>query len=393
MQPRAVLDARPLQAGFKAHAERGIGRYSKNLINALIASGGLEEIKLLTQANLPHEAIPPGPECLKAGYMPLWLPRFKRLASHYWLARKPVQPYWRKGWVVHFLCHLDAPLLPGPGTVVTVHDLIAQRLEKLYRQRVSGFRFQVERWLETRVLFKADKLIAVSEQTKSDLVELYGLEPSRIAVVHEGPDPGLAPVKDPAAIAGALYRCGLDPKEPYFLYLGGIDQRKGTEYLLEALAMLRDKGLPHTLALAGRIEGDKQYPLLVEQIKKLGLAGKVKLLGFVADADLPALFSGCLGFVFPSLYEGFGLPPLEAMACGAPVVAANASAVPEVVGGAGLLVEPANAAALAQAMEGLARNPELALDLREKGYKRAEAFSWDKAARKTLAVYGEARKQ
>ena len=389
MQPKAVLDARPLQAGFKAHAERGIGRYSKNLINALLASGGLGGAKLLTQANLPHGAVPQGPECLKAGYMPLWLPRFKRLASHYWLVRKPVRPYWKQGWAVHFLCHLDAPLLPGPGTVVTVHDLIAQRLEKLYRQRVSGFRFRVERWLETRVLFKADKLIAVSEQTKTDLVELYGIDPARVAVVHEGPDPGLAPVKDPSKVAGALTRCGLDPDEPYFLYLGGIDQRKGTEYLLDALAVLRDKNLPHTLALAGRIEGDKQYPLLLAQIKKLGLKDKVKFLGFVADSDLPALFSGCLGFVFPSLYEGFGLPPLEAMACGAPVVAANASAVPEVVGDAGLLVEPASAQALAQAMEGLARNPELALDLREKGYKRAELFSWEKAAEKTLTVYRE----
>ena len=389
MKPDAILDARPLQAGFKAHAERGIGRYSKNLIQALLDSGGLGRVKLLTQANLPHEAIPDGPEILKAGYMPLWLPRFKRLASHYWLARKPVAPYWNQGWAVHFLCHLDAPLLPGPGTVVTVHDLIAQRLEKLYRQRVSGFRFRVERWLETRVLFKAGKLIAVSEQTKKDLVELYGLDPERIAVVHEGPDPGLAPVNDPQKVSEALFRCGLNPKEPYFLYLGGIDQRKGTEYLLEALAMLREKGLPHTLALAGRIEGDKQYPLLLEQIRRLGLEEKVRLLGFVADRDLPALFSGCLGFVFPSIYEGFGLPPLEAMACGAPVVAAKASAVPEVVGDAGLLVEPGSAASLAQAMEGLASNPELALDLREKGYKRAGLFSWQKAAEKTLAVYKE----
>lgn len=389
MLPGVVLDARPLQAGFKAHAQRGIGRYSRNLINAMLALEEAPPLSLLHQANLPDDALPQGPQRLAAGYMPLWLPRFKRLASHYWLARRPLLPAWRSGQVVHFLCHLDAPLLPGHPTVVTVHDLIAQRLEKLYKQRISGFRFKVERWLETRVLFRADRLIAVSQQTKLDLIELYGIDPGRITVIHEAADPGLAPLEDQNQRHAVLRRYGLDPGQPFFLYLGGIDQRKGTHTLLEALAALKEQNVNHRLVLAGKIDDDKEYPDLLGRIESLGLSQSVTLLGFVPDSDLPALFGSCLAFVFPSLYEGFGLPPLEAMTCGAPVVAARASAVPEVVGEAGLLFPPGQAAELAQALKAVALEPELADDLRQRGFERASMFSWQRAARETLELYRE----
>lgn len=384
-----VMDGRPLQAGFKAHAERGIGRYSRNLIKAMLELEGGPDLELLVQDNLPRQGLPAGVPQLAAGYMPMWLPRFKRLASHYWLARRPLLEPWRRGKVVHFLCHLDAPLRPGPRTVVTVHDLIAQRLERLYKVRVSGLRFKVERWLETRILYTAARIIAVSRQTKTDLVELYGIDPARITVVYEATDPGLAPEEDPRRRQEVLARHGLADGEPFFLYLGGIDQRKGLEFLLQALAELKRRRLPHRLALAGRIEQDKQYPLLLKEIKALGLEQSVRLLGFVPDDELPALFGSCLAFVFPSLYEGFGLPPLEAMTCGAPVVAARAAAVPEVVGEAGILVEPGDAGVLTEALAGLALNPELARDLRQKGFARAREFSWRRAAQETLEIYGE----
>lgn len=389
MNPPLLLDARALQPGFKAHHERGIGRYAKNLLLAMLPLVDPGTISLMVQSNLPDPELPGDIPRVRLPFFPPIIPVGKKVISYHLLAPLALGPAWRQGKVLHFLSHLDAPARLGPRTVITVHDLIAQRLEGLYRGKRTSARFRLERWLETRCLGRAARLIAVSQCTAQDLAELYGLPLANIAVIPEAADPGLAPVADPAQRAGVLARYGLEPGRPFFLYVGGIDQRKGVDTLLKALALLKDQGLPHALALAGRIEGDRQYPLLLESIQRQGLEGAVSLLGYVPDADLPALFSACAAFVFPSLYEGFGLPPLEAMACGAPVVAVQASAVPEVVGEAGILVPPDDAAALAEALGAIATLPELAAELREKGLARAARFSWPRAAAQTLDIYRE----
>jgi glycosyltransferase involved in cell wall biosynthesis len=389
VDPALVLDGRPLQAGFKAHRERGIGRYAKNLLTALLELVDPARVQFLVQANLPDPELPFGIPRLRAPFFPPIIPVGKKLISYHLFTPLALVPAWRAGKVVHFLSHLDAPSRLGPRTVITAHDLIAQRLEGLYRGKRTSARFRLERWLETRCLSQAARLIAVSQCTRHDLCELYGLDPALIAVIPEAADPGLTPVEDPSARAAVLARHGLDPAQPFYLYLGGIDQRKGLDTLLAALRSLKDQGRPHRLALAGRIEGDRQYPLLLENIARQGLTDAVQLLGYVPDADLPALFSAATAFVFPSLYEGFGLPPLEAMACGAPVVAVKASAVPEVVGEAGILVESGDATSLAEALGAVQALPELAAELRGKGLKRAALFSWPRAARETLAIYRE----
>jgi glycosyltransferase involved in cell wall biosynthesis len=169
------------------------------------------------------------------------------------------------------------------------------------------------------------------------------------------------------------------------LSVGSLEPGKNRERLLQAFARLRARGLAHTLVVAGqrawRYEGEQ--PLA----QRLGLADSVRFLGHVPQADLPALYSAADLFAFPSLYEGFGLPALEAMACGTPVVASNVSAVPEVVGDAALQVSPLDVGALADAMERLLRDERLRADLRERGLKRAAEFSWEKAARRTAEVY------
>jgi glycosyltransferase involved in cell wall biosynthesis len=390
-----VWDARGLQDGFKAHKERGIGRYAKNLLRALAPLLAPGQLALLHQANLPEPTLPGGvaslnPAPLPAAYAPAWLPIGKRLLSNHLLVRRPLKEAWRGGKVTHFISHLDAPARIGPRTVLTVHDLIGQRMERLYRTGKTPARFRLERWLETRCLYQAAAIIAPSGQTRDDLVELYGIAPELIRVVPEAADPGLAPVEDPRQREEVLRRHGLETGRVFWLYLGGIDQRKDMGSLLKALAALQEQGVAGDLVMAGSIAGDKQHPALVAEIARLGLTERVRMLGFVPDADLPALFSACRAFVFPSLYEGFGLPPLEAMACGAPVVAVNASAVPEVVGDAGILVPPGDVAALAQALTALASIGELAAELRDKGRRRCGLFSWERAAERTLAVYEEA---
>ncbi|MFZ5586038.1 MAG: glycosyltransferase family 4 protein [Thermodesulfobacteriota bacterium] len=385
-----ILDARPLQPGFKAHAERGIGRYAKNLIQALMELMDPAQVAFLVQSNLPMPDLPIQSPRRRLPFLPKIFPVGKKLVSYHLLAPLWLGKGWRGGRVTHFLCHLDAPSRPGPGAVLTVHDLIAQKFADLYQGRRTSARFRLERWLETRCLFQAAGLIAVSQCTRRDLGEVYGIPQEAVRVIPEAADPGLAPMDDPARRAAVLARLGLDPAQPFFLYVGGIDPRKGVKVLLAALAALAGQGRTERLVMAGRIENDRQFPALMALIDKLGLTERVVRLGFVADADLPALFGSCLGFVFPSLYEGFGLPPLEAMACGAPVVAAKAGAVPEVVGEAGILVEPGDAPGLAQALAALAGTPELAQELRHQGREQAARFSWRRTAEATLAVYREA---
>lgn len=387
MRRPLVLDARALQPGFKQHLQRGIGRYARNLLAAMLPLLDEDQLTLIVRRDLPDPDLAPEARRWPISYAPAWLPAGKKVVGHHLLARRQLAPLWSQGPVAHFLSHVDAPFRIGPGTVLTCHDLIFQRLPELYAAGQSRLAFRLKRWLETRALPQAARIIAVSQCTATDLRELYNVPPERIVVIPEAADPGLAPVEDPAARAAILARYGLEPGTPFFLYLGGLDPRKGLSILLEALLSL-EKASP-LLAVAGPLEEDKHFPAFQQGIACRGLGSRVRLLGFVAEADLPALFSAAAAFVFPSLYEGFGLPPLEAMACGAPVIAARAAAVPEVVGQAGILVPPNDPAALASAMAEVLRRPELAAELRVRGLKRAAEFSWRRTAERTHALYEE----
>jgi glycosyltransferase involved in cell wall biosynthesis len=179
----------------------------------------------------------------------------------------------------------------------------------------------------------------------------------------------------------------------YLLYVGTIEPRKNLPTLLQAYRILLDRmGHAPTLVIAGR-KGWLHSPVF-RRVTELDLGGQVQFTDWIEQADLPALFSGATAFVYPSLYEGFGLPPLEAMACGTPVICSNASALPEVVGEGGLLVDPRDAGALARAMEQVLTDTSLRADLSARGLAQASKFSWERTARETLAVYDRvARKQ
>jgi glycosyltransferase involved in cell wall biosynthesis len=204
--------------------------------------------------------------------------------------------------------------------------------------------------------------------------------------VPEGVSARFAPVERPEAIAALRARYGLE--RPYLLHVGRLDPGKNLRTLLAALAELRDGGAPHDLVLAGP-PGWKNEGFF-RLLRELDLEGRVRLLGYVPDADLPALYTAADVFVFPSLYEGFGLPPLEAMACGTPVVASSRSAMPEVLGDAAVLVDPRDARALAGAVRRVLDDGPLRSGLRQAGLRRAEAYSWEAAARATVRVYGRA---
>lgn len=278
--------------------------------------------------------------------------------------------------------HHTTPLAPcGCRRVVTFHDLTFFLLPGRYPPSRRLY-FQTMTRLSALV---ADAVIVPSEAVRQDVMRVLRLPSRRVFVTPEAAGPAFAP-QDADAVEAVRRRYGLDG--PFLLSVGSLEPGKNRERLLQAFARLRARGLEYTLAVAGqrawRYEGEA--PLA----RRLGLAEAVRFLGHVPAADLPALYSAADLFVFPSLYEGFGLPALEAMACGTPVVTSSVSALPEVVGDAALQVNPLDIEALAEAMERLLRDDGLRTDLRERGLRRAEEFSWERTARATLSVYGRA---
>lgn len=351
-------------------AERtGTERYSYELIAALARIDRWQPYALYTNG-LPAALPPLGPNfTLRSLPMP-------RLWTHGRLG--PQLALDRPG-LLFVPAHV-VPLAGAPPSVVTIHDL-----GYLAFPQAHTARRRLELHLTTRwSLRAARRVIAISQATKDDLVRHYGADPARIAVVHHGLSAGFRPTEDP----GALARHGL--REPYFLYVGTLQPRKNLARLIEAYARAVRSGGDAgpaawpLLAIAGR------RGWLTETIERraaqLGIADRVRFLGYVPDADLPALLSGATAFLFPSLYEGFGMPVLEAMACGTPVLTSSTSALPEVAGDAALLVDPGDTDAIADAIARLAADPGLRAELRGRGLARAAQFTWERCARETRAV-------
>lgn len=236
-----------------------------------------------------------------------------------------------------------------------------------------------------RFLRRADAIIAVSECTKRDAIATYQLPSEKITVIHEGVNPALRLVKDKNPIDQARARYA--GNQPFIFFLGTIEPRKNIITLVDALRTLRSRGLPQRLLVAGR--KGWLYQETFDHVRHTGMENAVTFLDFIPDDDLPALFAACDAFVFPSLYEGFGLPSLEAMACGAPVVCSNTSSLPEVVGDAALLVDPRDVGEIANAVERVIGDRNLSNELRTKGFAQATKFSWERTARETLAVYNQ----
>jgi glycosyltransferase involved in cell wall biosynthesis len=265
---------------------------------------------------------------------------------------------------------------PVPA-LVTVHDLGY----RYYPQAHRRFDRRYLDWSTRRHTRVARHLLADSQATKADLVRFYHANPDRISVVYLGRDESLAPVTDAAQLAAARAKYGLP--DDYLLYLGTLHPRKNLVRLVDAFAAAH---LPQSIALV--IAGQKGwlYDDIFARVEQLGLQQRVLFPGFVAEADKPALLSGARAYVFPSLFEGFGLPVLEAMACGAPVLTSNVSSLPEVAGEAALLVDPLDTGAIAARLGQIATNDTLRRRLIGQGFQQVQKFSWDAAAAQVLEI-------
>jgi glycosyltransferase involved in cell wall biosynthesis len=266
------------------------------------------------------------------------------------------------------------PLVHPRRSVVTVHDLAFLRYPETYRRWDLWY-------LKTMTAYSARRatvLIVDSEQMKADVIEAYGVAAERVVVVYLAPGEEFTPQGAPGERERIAERYGL--QEDYLLYVGTIHPKKNLGRLLEAVELLLRNDVPVRLVLAGQ----RRWlpPAVAERLEQL--RGRVTVLGFVPAEDLPALIRGARGLTLPSLFEGFGLPVVEAMACGTPVVAARAGALPEVVGDAGLLVDPHDTGDLARGLAAVWTDEGLRERLRRAGLERAQRFTWRRAAEVTL---------
>jgi glycosyltransferase involved in cell wall biosynthesis len=272
------------------------------------------------------------------------------------------------------------PLLYSSPQIVTLHDLSFYLFPHLFPP-VRRCYLQCMTRATTR---RADAVIAVSESTARDAIQILGLPPERVHVIPNGVNPSLHP---PSADEIAALRDRYELPERYVLYLGTLEPRKNLPTLIEAYGMARHSGIEHGLVIAGG-KGWYDEPIY-EAVRVTGFEEDILLIGYVPSEHLAALYGGADLFVYPSLYEGFGLPPLEAMACGVPVLVSNVSAMPEVVGKGGVTVNPREPKQIAEAMLSLLGDEDRRRVLAEAGLERAARYSWENTARLTAALYRE----
>jgi len=370
---RYALDTRTATPHFP-----GIGRYVINLARAM-ASLLRDDERII----LLHDPTEPFSRDLQA-----------LAGEQVQVVKAPISPFsLRQQWVVPRLlrrlgvdlCHSPyylMPYRPGVPTVLTVYDLIPLH----FPQYVSPQARLLFRWATGLALRAADRVIAISQHTAQDLRAAYAIGPSRLTVIPLAAAPTFYPRPAPE-VSAVRQKYGLPDR--YLLYVGSNKPHKNLLRLVEAWAQYAIRNThcaPHaTLVIAGL--WDPRYPQPRQRAQALGLDESVIWLGPLPDADLPALYSGAATFVFPSLYEGFGLPVLEAMACGTPVACSNSSSLPEVVGDAARTFDPGDAAAIAAALRDLVSDKTLRTRLRERGLQRAGHFSWTRTARETLDLY------
>ena len=363
------------------HQRAGLGRYAGELVRALqeAPSRSVNLRVFYTEAGTATPrgtiaALPQFPSRL--GYKP-W--RLAAMASH--LARVPFDRLFGYPDIVHATDHL----LPHvrATSVFTLHDLIFE----VYPEHHKRYNHLFLKLMMPRFLRAADQIICVSEHTRRDAERLYGIERSRMTVIYEAADEHYRPQADAEQLEVVRQRYQLP--ERYILHVGTIEPRKNLGALLEAFGALKDHFPEVKLLLVGK-KGWLYEPFF-EQLARSGLASEVCFPGFVREEDLPSVYQLATVFAFPSVYEGFGLPPLEAMACGTPVVASHASSLPEVVGDAGILVSPNDRAALTAALRRVLDDAELRQTMRARGLAQAARFSWQRAAQETLEVYRKAK--
>ena len=369
---RVAIDARKLH-------DYGIGTYVRNLITELARQDDDAEYVLLCNTA----------DCEELGALGRrFQPRVVRAGNYstreqwdipWTLARSRVDLFHAPHYVV-------SPLTTC-RFVVTIHDCIHLRFPQYLPSRAALTYARMMMGFSAR---RSQRVLTVSQASKDDILHYLRIPASKVEVIYNALDTRLA--GEPTADEVAHVRERFQLTAPFVLYTGNIKPHKNVDRLIEAFSQLRAHGFTDTKLL---IIGDEisKYPNLRRLVHRHQLHQHVRFLGFVSDATLAVLYRLAAVFVFPSLYEGFGLPPLEAMAAGAPVITSNTSSLPEVVGDAAILIDPMDPGAISQAMARVLTDAPLRADLIRRGRERVHAFSWERSVARIREVYGELVKQ
>jgi len=355
----------------------GTEAYSLHLVRAMLGAGSPHRFRLYLNA-APPVGLFPGHLCCELRVIP-----FPRLWTHVRLSAEML----RDPPDVLFVPSHVLPLIHPRRSVVTVHDLGHRTYPEAH---TPTQRWYLE-WSTRYHVRCATHLIADSEATKADLVRLYGATPGRVTVAYLGVDPGLRPIRHPDLLSRVRRKYGIDG--PYLLYVGTLQPRKNLSRLIEVFGTLVREGAVDpdlALVLAGK-RGWMSEGILAKA-GEVGIASRVHLTGYVDEGDLAALYSGARLFVMPSLYEGFCLPALEAMACGAPVACSNTSSLPEVVGDAAMTFDPHDVEDMATVIRRVLAEEGLRAVLVARGHERCTQFTWSACARQVIDVLEQVAK-
>ncbi len=368
---------------------RGFGRFARRIVAALAGAGsGHEFVVFVDRPSIGSVEVPAGMETVAVGVAEAP----SRAASA--TGRRSIADLFAVGRaiaragldLVYFPASYSfVPVWGVKRVVVTLHDTLALAHPELV---FPGGRGRLA-WKakEHAAVALADRVVTVSEAARRDLIAWFGLAVGRVRVVTEGPDPVFRPRDEPAGIE-ALRRHGIDPTRRYWLAVGGLSPHKNLRRLIEAFARV---GGEDRLVLVGDL-GDvfhTHVPEIRAAVDRLGLSGRVRLTGFVPDDDLSHVYSRAYALVQPSLMEGFGLPTVEAMACGTPVASSTAGSLPEVVGDAGVYYDPTDVGSIATALRSLGGDPSLRDRLAARSLARSGLFTWAAAATSLLACFDE----
>ncbi|MEA2641125.1 MAG: hypothetical protein QOF51_2519 [Chloroflexota bacterium] len=376
--PRIGINAQKLSLSQSYHAA-GSSRYVHNLVRELRALDAEEQFLVYAR----EKDVPPDlASTANFRVVGTRAPTDRPIARILWEQLR-LPRLLRHDHVTLFHGAINALPLAWEGPrIATILDLTFLRIPQAFNRSNRLYLT----WMTRYVARHADRIITISEASRRDAIELLGAAPAHVVAIPLGVDPQFQPMSDHLAVARFREANGLP--EHFILHLGTIEPRKNLLRLIDAYAELRRRGAtdwPLILA-GGRGWGDQP---IFDRVAATGLDGAIRFAGFVPDSDLPLWYNAASLFTYPSEYEGFGLPVLEALACGTPVVASNSSSFPEVVGDAGILVDPADTRDMANGIERVLADDALRAHYASAGPERARRFSWRATAERTLAVYRE----
>ena len=388
------LDISGIDPTFKEHAARGIGRYVKELkfyFDSINTSVNTKDNINISYFDYNFFKLPAFGEKiinkLPVGKMTVR----QQIVYPFQLRGKKFNNYN----LLHFPAHMDAPVRNYKPYILTVLDLIPLIFKDLYEPENPHFRFKIARWLEIQSIKNSNRILAISQNTANDLNKILNIPFEKIDITPLGVNKIFFDIPVEAEIQDFKIKYNFHDQRPILLYFGGIDQRKNWKVFFDIIKELKTVGLKENLPkiiIAGKIEKEKNYPILIDKIKKEGMENDIVPIGYISDKELVTLIHLSKLFLFPSLYEGFGLPPLEAMAGGTPVISSNASCMPEILGKAGMLIEPNDVKSYVENILSIINSPDKYQFYKRLGVEQANKFSWESTGIATYRAYEKALK-